>query len=239
MAADIHRRAHARNPERGETIGLNVILRPDERINELLISVSQAIRQQFGAEFVLGTKQLSHMSAFQTAYPASQRDEVETRVKQFASQWAAHRGPLEIVMGEVAPLIAKPGSQWSTLLFWDARRNKLMTEFHQRLLQLLTPLRSPEMLAVHAELRADPHVPQSLIYSLNLYGTPLAGEAERPHFTFTRLTDANDVEPALTLARDMLAEWQGHELTFDKVYLANAGAHGTVTEIFTEYSLKE
>lgn len=139
-------------------------------------------------------------------------------------------------MGGIAPLIEDLASEWSTFIFWDVLPDPAMTTFHQSLLHDLLALRSPSLLPVHQQLLADATLPVPSKNSLKLYGTLFAGETERPHFTLTRLKHKKDVPSVLKVARGMLPQ-KPPALSFDTIWLANAGPNGVVTELFDQYSL--
>jgi hypothetical protein len=221
----------SRKPRSHHTsINLNILIRPTADLEEWLITISQTVERKFPCEFVLGKKYIPHMSLYQTRYPESKRELVEFRTQKIAER----QEPFDITLGGVSPLLENLQSKWSTLLFWDALPRPLLTSIHQELLESLVPLRSAELLPVHEELLQDRDLPPELISSLRLYGTLLAGHAERPHFTITRLKNKKDVEPALALVRSLLPRGRT-TFTVNRLAIGDAAQNGTVTTIFHEY----
>ena len=195
---------------------LNVVILPNEQIQQWIVNTSKQIHETYASEFIVDNiTHIPHISLYQSEYPETAVSEV---VKRLTTITASHQ-PFRIELASISTI--------ASYLFCDVQKTKELLQLHSLIVHTLNPLRDP---LLHTRMDQHSGFPDYFFESTKKYGYALALEHYQPHITITAFSTPKQAQQAAATVSPAR-----YSSIIDAVYLANIDHHGTVTNILEKF----
>ncbi len=138
---------------------LNVVILPDKKVNDKVISWSQNLKKKYDARFALdGENYYPHITIYQTRYPKKNFEKIRSTL---------------IFLLQTVPAFTVRMSGIDTFLefiFYETIRDQKLMEFHLKILESLNSLREGLILPEHEAMLYNPLVSEERKSSVKKYG---------------------------------------------------------------------
>lgn len=194
---------------------LNVVILPDDKVRDMAIEMSRKAREIGQTNFILdGRRLFPHITVYQARFPENNVD----RIKAYLKTIAERLSPFEVSLGKT--------SRWNNYIFWDTEATNEFMHLNKSVIYQLNPLRENLVLKGLEGKKWN----MSETYSIQNYGSLLAGKDFTPHITIAAAKTDQDAQRIAQEMRPKIAKFAA-----SKIALGRLGEFGTVTEILEEF----
>lgn len=204
------------------SLDLNVVIFPDESIQQYSISLSGKIRENFKTNFVLNKSNiLPHITLYQAGFPSKNFDEIKNNLESICQDIK----PFDLAIGSV--------SEFMCFIFLNVSKTTDLANIQGKIVKNLNFLREGVIIEDFKGMLEDKNLSVDIRQNIKAFGSPLIGKSFIPHITLTKIANPQDAKSLPSLFKTEKKSFKAKSIA-----LTNVSAYGTVSEIYKEFEFK-